>query len=115
MSAIDQDLIGAGRKMPTAALVEAVRSGDSDLRAIERAPKLILPASRIVWFRQVEDEMEADAKYNMMLCDPIKFSELGFYVSQDMFSDHPPSVYETLLNEIETGGWEALNKETRAA
>jgi hypothetical protein len=110
MSEIDQDLIGAGRKMPTTALVEAVKTGDADLRPIEGAPKLLLPASRVVWFRKVEDdESDTETKYTMMVCDPVKFSELGFLVSQDMFSDHPPPVYETYLNEVETVGWDILN------
>lgn len=108
MSVFDRRLIAAGRKPPTEALANAALTGDSNLPLLEGAPELYMPASSIVWFCP-ETDSDKEHDYNVMVCDAKKVAALGLPVTINMISDHPPYVYESILNKVELTGWEIIS------
>lgn len=81
---------------------------DDDLvRSVERAskqrlppkkgaPLLVIPASTILWLRDVD----GSGTHNLKLCDPMKLARLGICIDPNMIQDHLPNRYEHALYHL---------------
>lgn len=82
-------------------LIEAVQKASQErLPPKKGAPILVIPAATNLWLRQIEDDHDGCASYDVKACDASKLSTLGIRVDPNMLRDHLPPRYEHALHNL---------------
>ena len=84
-----------GQQPAEAALAARVEETGAALRAIELAPRLCIPAARVLWLTRAHGSCTCDA----VACAPEELAAVGIGLTRTMMSDHMVDKYEGALSE----------------